>query len=54
MIYVCVPPEKLFDVGVIFLCIGFGVGWLVGVVSGFIAIKRNPALLIRLMSGGGD
>lgn len=46
---VCVPPEKLFDVAAIFTIVGFVVGWLVGIVSAFITIKRNPLILSKLM-----
>ena len=49
VIEVCVPPERLFDVAAIFTVIGFGVGWLVGIISGFIAVRRNPAILVKLM-----
>jgi uncharacterized protein YneF (UPF0154 family) len=41
----CVPPSKLFDVAVIFYSLGFVVGYAVGVIAAFIAIKRRKGQL---------
>jgi|Deesub1362A_J573_1020465.scaffolds.fasta_scaffold01433_10 hypothetical protein len=46
---ICVPAEKLYDVAAVFTIVGFGVGWFVGVISGFVAVRRNPAILVKLM-----
>ncbi|WP_456328954.1 hypothetical protein [Archaeoglobus sp.] len=44
MFELCVPPDKLLDVAIIFLFLGFVSGYATGVVAAYIALKKKGRL----------